>query len=236
MAYGSDIYHFTPFDEKRKARPGFGSKHPITYEEGANRGLRNIFAELHGLWAAILPHRQVGDPLEEMYREQFTVFDKPHRLGVTVVESRSIREFTERQRRLWTTDDAGNFMVEVEDALGRLGIQQPEILVTYDGVVQVGKEDANGGKRKLAVLIDVGCEAAELLPAEHKIVVGQIESRFPGYKYPHEPEKYMGKLSLGVVHHGVSPSDTRECIEAAQSLFPLDGVLMPIHNFSDSIG
>jgi hypothetical protein len=221
-----------PSNGRRYYRAELGSYHPVAVESDprANvdqNGIEIFFGLLLKRWNKFLPPKPPTNySWDTRLVEQFKLEDaSSETLGVTVFESWVTKRHGRKNAVRWTSEDKNRIKQRLDDEIARLGITRTDLKAELTEIIPVGQAGHQKG-RQVAALIEPRSRAAELLIAEHEVVMGYLQQFMPEIAHPYE---YVPHLTIGYLEPNLtSPKQRRQSMRMAQDLLPVTVQMEPL--------
>lgn len=217
---------------KREFQAGIGLRYKVAYTDRV-RGFFSMADSILAREGNAPPQPDLENWRDERVREQFTLYNNPEKMGLTVVERRLTGARSERKSRNWNMHDMGRIKVDIKDALSELRLEygfrpMGGLAMRMTGVIPVGAPSGRGmarTERKFALVPAPGDKTANFLLEAHERV-GDILGLPPvGEAGAYD---YTPKLTLGRIHNTVPTPQVLACGDALGALIAAEPVVISL--------
>jgi hypothetical protein len=215
---GRGIHRGPGRSDKREFQAGIGLRYKVAYTDGV-RGFFNTADALLAKEDCAPPRLDTDNWANEREHDQFTLYNNPDKMGLTVVERRLSGSRAERKRQRWNMHDVGRVRGEISDALSELREEHGfrpmgSLAMRMTGVIPVGSPPGSGARRqerKFALVPAAEDKTARFLIDAHELVGDILGVEIEGAASMYE---YTPKLTLGRIHNTVPVGQVAACGEA----------------------
>lgn len=203
----------------KSVSPELGARHPIVY----NQSVDDFFDFLEPMLAHDISLKVPSSDMSESEmikrKRLFRLYDDPSRLGISILERRLPRAYSQTNRIQWNKNDVGRMRGQIQDKLTRLELpnQLPE--VTFTTAVRLGNPDVGDRNRKIALIPDQESEISEFFLEEHEICMDGLAGSMRRFKHPYS--SFIPHLTVCRVHKESGPLGMRAGVHAVQKLLPV---------------